>query len=741
MAGNDKPNILALHGEKIALGIFVLAAGFFIYLGINQENYREKLEPDALTQLAQQVKTSIDQDHWPNLKDDRVVETDFGSRVEKTQQPVVTGPYATESPWEYKGKAIGARRDDPELTAPGKPHMVGVLAAMAIKYDSERSYALKDFEDADPIEPDKRPRKNRRNNPARDRGAMGSGSGSMSSGGPAGGKGGSGSGSASGSGYPGLGGDDEGGSGGLLGGGYPGSGGGFPGATGSQDPKTRTWDSKYNLGFDALKLPPPSKELVVPETGYFIAGTALVPHREISKAFDLAFENAKGRNALRDRPTYWEYEVQRADVTDKDVSALADADWKTVITFSQLKKYRSKWAGEAADRTPAIYFDQQLTMPIPPVLIHDTSSFALHPKLPTGDELIKAEGAQPSTDPGANGPTTGDDDEDGQGSGPPGFGPPGLGGRGGLAGGMPGSGMMGSGMMGSGMMGGYGMGASSANPPKYKQVRFYDFVDPKSPDSPKEGRLYVYRVRVALQDPNFPLDPSMQPPLRYLNPEVYAKVAAKMRDAEANDGKRDPRMWTEWSEPSDPAKLPSKVQMYAGPVEPADYATARMGQEKIEYLRKPFESELVAMQWDTKLAAPLIVTVNVKPGGVLAKKATANAIDPLTLRIVKSEERMVDTNTVIIDAIGGDTIEIENDDELTKPGYVLLFDAEGNLKVRSDIEDIDLYRAYSFADEREAGSGDNAGSMPGMGGMLGGDSGGSGAASGGSSAMGGYPGG
>ena len=779
MAANHKPNILALHGEKLALGVFVLASGFFIYMGLGQESYLEKLQPDALESLATQVKTSIDQEHWSNIKDDeaRAVETEFEARVEESRKRIATGPYSTDVPWEYKGNAIGVRRNAPELVPPQKPHMVGVLAALAMKNKNEAKYPLLSLEDADPLE--QKPK--RRQSSGRPRGGSGGGYGSGSGSGEMGGYGGSGymGGEGDGSDMYGSGMDGA-GSGLGTGPGAPGSGG--PG--GALEPKGRKLDTKYNLGFNAISLAKAEDPVVQPVSGAFIAGTALVPHRELVKAYDLAFENAKGRNPMRDTPNYWEYEIQRADVTDKKVEELVEADWSVTIKFLDLKQYADSWAGNAADSTPAIYSHRQLTVPVPPVLMEDTTVFALHPDLPTGAKVFEVEGTGATgagSKPGS-GKDDGDDDSEGEAGdedsgnqGPPGFGPPGFGppGFGGPAGGMGGSGYGGMGGMGSmggmggygegdgygpggldgyggsgemgglggpggpgglggsggygmggmdgygsggmGGMGGYGGGVTTASQPKYKHVRFYDFVNRKNANSPKPGRKYVYRVRIALEDPNFPLDERQQPPLRYLSSDVYASVMERMKKAE-EEKKRDVRMWTDWSEPSEPVSLPAPVDVYAGPVKPADYATGRVGQERVEYLRKPAEFAAVAMQWDDKLAAPVFLTVSAKPGGLLAKKAVPNVVDPISLKILKTDERMVDTDVVLLDAIGGDELQVETGDELTQPGFALLFDESGNVSVRSDIGDLSLYRVYSFADEREAAE---AASQPpgGLGGM------------------------
>lgn len=697
MANKKLSGVFAQHVEKIVLGLCVLATLFLLYQGFSMPDYTEKQQPEELKTLAVQVKSSIDEPHWPAIKEERTVEAEFEERVEKALQPIPAAPYATNTPWEWKGKAEIGRRADPVLVVPGKPHMEGVLGAIAIQHSTERSYPLAELEDADPIEVEEKPIR-RRSRPRRNNamgaegmmGEMGMGMmpeemGMMDAG------------LAGGAGYPGM----E---------GYPGMG--LTGAPGTGNMSARRLASKYNLGFDVSKLSSVgTASRITPETAHFIAGTALIPHSDLVKAYDLAFENAKGRNPMRDVPVYWEFEVQRADVTDKPVDQLVEADWKMAFTFGEFEKRFKRWAGTAADIAPKKFTDGQLTLPLPPLMLRDIHRIAVHPDLPLVDELaMNAPGAlgtvpaEPAEEEEESEEEAGTPNVIGPpsfGGGPPSFGAPGM---------MPGMEMgmgmgmeMGMGMgMGMGMEGyGYGSGSSMMGPPEYKLIRFYDFADPKNANSPKMGRKYVYRVHVAVEDPNFPRLPQMQPELRYLSAEAYARVSQKIRQAEANNGVRDPRLWTDWSEPSDPVSLPDLVRVYTGPVQPADMSEARRPRT-VEYERNPPKAELVALKWDTKLATDLILPFEATPGSVLTKSGVATVIDPIDLSIRKTEERQIDTSTVVLDMYGGRELALADDPAITEPGMVLMFDENGGLKVLDELSQLDSYRLYSFADEREA---------------------------------------
>ena len=108
----------------------------------------------------------------------------------------------------------------------------------------------------------------------------------------------------------------------------------------------------------------------------------------------------------------------------------------------------------------------------------------------------------------------------------------GMGGEGGMGMGMEmdmdmdmGAGMEGGMMMGMGMAM-MGRGALEADPVDYKLIRFYDFAGFKN--SPQFGRKYVYRVRYAVNDPNFPFAETLQPKVSSMAPDVATRVQDPM---------------------------------------------------------------------------------------------------------------------------------------------------------------------------------------------------------------------
>ena len=53
----------------------------------------------------------------------------------------------------------------------------------------------------------------------------------------------------------------------------------------------------------------------------------------------------------------------------------------------------------------------------------------------------------------------------------------------------------------------------------------------------------------------------------------------------------------------------------------------------------------------------------------------------------------------LIDLAGGAPLEIF--EEMSEPGMMLLFDQNGTLTVADEVDDLEFYRAYSYAEERD----------------------------------------
>ena len=304
-----------------------------------------------------------------------------------------------------------------------------------------------------------------------------------------------------------------------------------------------------------------------------IAVKALVPYRKQADEYKRVLGEAIGFDPLRDTPRIIFFQAQRADVTDDPAKELQEADWQLVMTpkMAETNAVDGRWHGVMQEIADMMYVDSNVTMPAPPMMLRCMESAMLHSEVPrskivptmekpAGDERKEerryekrrqgwfgsagrqsagrwfperwcterlsrcrwqhdagcrqhdarfrwqhdAGRGQHDAGRGSMMPGSGGSMMPGAGSMMPGAGGSMMPGSGG--GMMPGSG--GSMMPGMGGMmpgaGGYpGSYSGTVEVAQYKLIRFFDMnVEP--------GKVYRYRVRVFLEDPNNPnTDPRM----------------------------------------------------------------------------------------------------------------------------------------------------------------------------------------------------------------------------------------
>jgi len=657
--------------EKFIFGLLVLVALFLIYQGVTKPDILAKHQPEKMQQSATQVKGSIDTaGRWDMIKETRITDVNIVARTNETIKPVDPTPYVLPVPWESKSVDLSLKRGDPKIPVPIELQVTGVVASLAIK--SAGVYALKTLEQADPIvkveKPKPKPKRNRMNMEGME--------------------------SMYGSGMEGMEGMDS---------SYGEGMGGIPGAV-AVTPIRKVDATLYDQGF----RPVGALTDVQPTVGQFIAGVALMPQKQIYEAFEEALSQADGYNLQRDQPFYLGFELQRADVTNKPVEQLVDADWVLRGTSRYYQQLLLKvWSGMAKEVVAGKYRDAELTAAIPPVLLDHYSWFATHPKIPVGDEPLPGSLlVDPKKTELPAGPIL-----------------PGDGGdvfkNRARAGAMMQSGGYGDPGMMSGMEGGYG-GGYGANPygagakveqPDFKLIRFYDFRSFKGddPGSPQPGRKYVYRIRIAVEDPNFPANPMADPRTSTLSSEVFRRVE-KLKTGSAEMLKKDPQamrsssLWSEFSTPSPVVSLPSLNEAFAGPVDPGTVKSYTVGATQIEFNSKAPKGKAVVVQFDPKLGASLPVFADVGRGSVLNKTGVIEVPDPVMLEVRKTPEQTVNTSNVVLDLTGGKELAIAKTFQIpenqTEPGMILMFDPMGGLKVVDEISTQRGFRLYSFADER-----------------------------------------
>lgn len=267
--------------------------------------------------------------------------------------------------------------------------------------------------------------------------------------------------------------------------------------------------------------------------------------------------------------------------------------------------------------------------------------------------------------------------------------------------------------MGMGMGGYGGMAAGQSgkpaetNPVDYKLLRFYDFaynprLPPRSQDkgSPRLGRKYVYRIRYGVEDPNFPKDPAMQPQGNTLDPDAYQRVIALSADAVQNE-KRDYVRWSDWSDPTEPVSLPTLDRSVVGNVKVDRVRKVKRGGRDVPVASTEPKAEVVASWFDPALGVFVPTLINATEGTVLSTKVeSADVVDPITLEVKKTEEKVIKSAATIIDIDGGLPLGIVEDDEMVQPGLFLMMDGNGKLKISDAVEQQRFYRIKSFATER-----------------------------------------
>ncbi|MEL7336108.1 MAG: hypothetical protein AAFN70_07920, partial [Planctomycetota bacterium] len=299
-SGNSIQDFFMNHVEKLILGLIVLVTGFLIYQGYSIEGF-DDTKPEDLRTLASQVGNEIIEDHWDNIKEERVKVIDIVARSRESAKGIVPDLYKVPDTYQLIEQESMIKRTDPTLLAASRPTVHAVRGTMAVKVVEKSTrfpYLLGDLEYADKIQAPKKKKKKKKSSgfsDMYDSGPGGPGGGDMYDSGP-------------GSGY-----DDD-----LLGG----------GDTESEVARAdRSLNkSQYVRGFELPERVDKGTEFR-PAMVQFITGTALIPNQEIHDAYKTAFELASSYDMRRDLPEYLKYQVQRADITDKSIDELQEADW------------------------------------------------------------------------------------------------------------------------------------------------------------------------------------------------------------------------------------------------------------------------------------------------------------------------------------------------------------------------------------------------------------------------------
>jgi hypothetical protein len=347
---------------------------------------------------------------------------------------------------------------------------------------------------------------------------------------------------------------------------------------------------------------------------------------------------------------------------------------------------------------------QKLTHPAPPFLLRDTWEMLTHPdvplmKLPTAGSGYGPRSLTPRGRAGAEDAAPAEDI--------PGIPQPGMGTEGGYGG--YGAEYGGSGYGGSGYGSGEGTG-TGVDPlvqPKYKLIRFTDM-------SVEAGRQYRYRLKVFLEDPNYPSTAVPAPPPSSLSNEVQDRVKKlTVADAKASADKTAAAkrtvtwktFWREsdWSEPSEPVTLPPTEKFLALSADPP--VTSPIMPNRPQVPNTQPSGKLLAVKWDPTRVADLAAKADVYRGSTLTFRAEeALAVHPVRLEMRSLPKVMFNTGAIVADIQGGDPIPQvkKSGDPLKAPAEILIFTADGQLSVEDGGTDIEEVRMHTVMEEKAA---------------------------------------
>lgn len=629
---------LIQHSEKVILATIVAVAGYLIFQGLTLPHFTDEHDPEQVVTRARQVRTSIDEDHTTAVLAEREPTLDILARTKAIDAAVDETPYKPQQLWEVIGSKTVVRRQDPQLNAPRGVVVTPVATLIAVQGSSSSdAYELAKLRLAADNEPQDEPERRRSGRRPRTRDPQ----------------------------QP-----EDGVGGGLS----------------LVDPTRRGDDEEPPAReFATSTVFPPEQNFGVtarvtrdrhpkPQATRFICGAAVVPHAALYEAYELALRDADGYDRGRDAPRYVDFEVQRADVTEKPLDQVTDDDWKDIWNLSMYAKLAAEyWSSFAPEIVPVDYRDDALSNWIPPVLLDDYRRFITHPLVPLKSpaELAMDED-EPGLEPEIAAPRADEffGDRRAAEAAQGGDRPPGL------------------------AVEAITTEEEEDEQVEYKLLRFYDFAE-IGRSRPQPGRRYVYRVRFAVIDPNYPRDPESQPRLSSLAPDVAQRVLA-LGDQARRTNQRPFRRWSPWSEPSPPVSLPSPAHYFLGPVDGDSIATLSIGGKQVRYHRKPPTANAVSATYDATYGTRVTFPLKVTAGSVLSRAGETTVVDPIALEMVELEDAKVVSHATVIDISGGAALEITED--LKQPGMMLLYDDSGDLEVADEVQDLELYNIYSFPD-------------------------------------------
>ncbi len=403
--------------------------------------------------------------------------------------------------------------------------------------------------------------------------------------------------------------------------------------------------------------------------------TGIVDYKKYQESFRKCFKNVVFSSPDDYRPVFVYYRVQRVEVTDEN-EPIDEKRWKKPYETTLKQEFqRFRRGGDLAENR---LLDRALAFPLPARSDEPwDTSVVYHPRIPFEDLRQTTRTTGETEKPAGDVP----DEPDPVG---------GWGGRTGMGdtnmGETYGSGMHGHGS-GVGEVGGGPMhgGLRHSGQQDLAPLRLFRFID----FNVEPGKRYRYRARLLVKNPNYKLDE------RYLVKEL--------RERSKDKEQWRPYIVTQWSDPSDVIVVPRDDRLLTVSVAPARgidgdpsgmIMAIHWNRQKGEEIHDEFKiwRGWLANFLDQKLPVREESTQQFEGGHPRAGELGEGELLGGRERKKSKKQPKIKLPTVdymtemlVLDLRGGQRLPGKN--RLMWPGEMLLLDPDGNLQVRSDVED------------------------------------------------------
>jgi hypothetical protein len=142
--------------------------------------------------------------------------------------------------------------------------------------------------------------------------------------------------------------------------------------------------------------------------------------------------------------------------------------------------------------------------------------------------------------------------------------------------------------------------------------------------------------------------------------------------------------------------LPSRSSFFAGTV--AQSSASELVSDKPRVPNAQPSAKVLASVWDPAKVVDVPAEETAYRGSTLNFSKDTQVIHPVDHVPVDYKEYKFQTGGVVADLMGGESIPKKNRsstaDPLTVPGELLVFDAQGKLRVRNEVEDVEEFRRH-----------------------------------------------